>query len=364
MGLDSVEFVMAVEEAFQIAIPDGEAERMLTPRQVVDYILGRLGAAERRVCLEQRAFYRLRRAVTSPLASLPSPIATASWAFVDDGAYGEATYAKTALALKTLENLVGRDAFLAAMTGAIVLGGHRRQALVHDLPHREQHAPALLGLAVARHERAGPLAVPPTVAVEKDVMVPARDGAGGVAAPHGVARCGGAAAVVTLALAGATAVSYAHPLGHTTEGHQVVRGPAIKPGFFSLVEGAGSARIVRPLPTASVLAALDIIEQEPQRIENLWKNTRKMKAGFDALGFDTGRSVTPIIPILVGDDMKTFTFWKMLFDNGIFANPVITPAVPPGQGRIRTSYMATHTDEQLNRALEIYERVGRQMNLI
>jgi 8-amino-7-oxononanoate synthase len=119
-----------------------------------------------------------------------------------------------------------------------------------------------------------------------------------------------------------------------------------------------------PASTASVLAALDIIEQEPQRIESLWKNTRKMKAGFDALGFDTGHSVTPIIPILVGDDMKTFAFWKLLFDNGIFANPVITPAVPPGQGRIRTSYMATHTEAELDHVLEVFGHLGREFGLI
>ncbi|MGH7600235.1 MAG: aminotransferase class I/II-fold pyridoxal phosphate-dependent enzyme [bacterium] len=119
-----------------------------------------------------------------------------------------------------------------------------------------------------------------------------------------------------------------------------------------------------PASTASVLAALDIIEQEPQRIECLWKNTRKMKAGFDALGFDTGHSVTPIIPILVGDDMKTFAFWKLLFDNGVFSNPVITPAVPPGQGRIRTSYMATHTEAELDHVLGVFGRLGRECGLI
>jgi len=119
-----------------------------------------------------------------------------------------------------------------------------------------------------------------------------------------------------------------------------------------------------PAATATVLAALDIIEQEPQRLERLWKNARKMKAGFDALGFDTGKSVTPIIPLLIGDDMKTFAFWKMLYDNGIFSNPVITPAVPPGQGRIRTSYMATHTEAELDHVLQVFGRIGREFGLI
>lgn len=119
-----------------------------------------------------------------------------------------------------------------------------------------------------------------------------------------------------------------------------------------------------PAATATVLAALDIIEQEPQRIECLWKNARKMKTGFDALGFDTGKSETPIIPLLIGDDMKTFAFWKMLYDNGIFSNPVITPAVPPGQGRIRTSYMATHTEAELDHVLQVFGRIGREFGLI
>jgi len=119
-----------------------------------------------------------------------------------------------------------------------------------------------------------------------------------------------------------------------------------------------------PAATATVLAALDIIEQEPQRIECLWKNAHKMKTGFDALGFDTGKSVTPIIPLLIGDDMNTFAFWKMLFDNGIFSNPVITPAVPPGHGRIRTSYMATHTEAELDHVLQVFARIGREFGLI
>jgi 8-amino-7-oxononanoate synthase len=119
-----------------------------------------------------------------------------------------------------------------------------------------------------------------------------------------------------------------------------------------------------PAATAAVIAALDIIEQEPERIERLWQNSQKMKTGFDTLGFDTGKSQTPIIPILVGEDMNTFAFWKLLFDNGIFTNPVITPAVPPGQGRIRTSYMATHTDEELDQVLEVFGRIGRQFGLI
>lgn len=119
-----------------------------------------------------------------------------------------------------------------------------------------------------------------------------------------------------------------------------------------------------PAATAAVLAALTILEEEPQRLERLWHNVRKVKAAFDELGFNTGGTQTPIIPIHVGEDMKTFEFWKLLFQNGIFTNPVITPAVPAGQGLIRTSYMATHTDEHLDYIIKQCALAGRQFGLI
>jgi len=119
-----------------------------------------------------------------------------------------------------------------------------------------------------------------------------------------------------------------------------------------------------PAATAAVIAAVDIIEKEPERIEHLWRNVRKMKKAFDDLGFNTGHTQSPIIPIHVGEDMKTFEFWKLLFENGIFTNPVITPAVPAGQGLIRTSYMATHTEDILDQIIDTVARIGRQVGLI
>jgi len=121
---------------------------------------------------------------------------------------------------------------------------------------------------------------------------------------------------------------------------------------------------IAPANAAAALAALDIIESEPERRENLWKNARRMKKEFDSLGFDTGASETPIIPIVVGDDIEAFEFWKELFDNGVFTNPVVSPAVPAGQSMIRTSYTATHTDEHLDRVVEIMARVGKKRGLI
>ena len=121
---------------------------------------------------------------------------------------------------------------------------------------------------------------------------------------------------------------------------------------------------ITPSSAAAVLAALDIIESEPERRANLWKNAFRMQRELKTLGFDTGATATPIIPILVGEDMECFAFWKALFDNGVFTNPVVSPAVPPGGAMIRTSYTATHTDTHLDRVLEVLAKVGREKGLI
>jgi 7-keto-8-aminopelargonate synthetase-like enzyme len=119
-----------------------------------------------------------------------------------------------------------------------------------------------------------------------------------------------------------------------------------------------------PASVAAVRAALKIIKSEPERRERLWNNANKMREGFQAMGYNTGTSQTAIIPVHIGEDIKTFYFWKTLFENGIFSNPVVTPAVPPGQALIRTSYMATHTDEELDQVLEIFQGVGRELEII
>lgn len=119
-----------------------------------------------------------------------------------------------------------------------------------------------------------------------------------------------------------------------------------------------------PSAVASVIAALEIIKKEPERRERLWHNYRIMKSGFDELGFNTLATQSPIIPILIGEMMDTFVFWKRLFESGVFANPAIPPAVAPGQCLIRTSYMATHTEEELYKVLDIFEKLGREFRLI
>lgn len=119
-----------------------------------------------------------------------------------------------------------------------------------------------------------------------------------------------------------------------------------------------------PSAVATVMACLDIIEEEPERRERLWEITHKMLKGFNEIGFHTGESETPIIPIFIGDMEKAFMMRKLLFDAGIFVNPVVPPAVPPDQTLIRTSFMATHTDSQLDFALEAFEKVGKKLGII
>jgi 8-amino-7-oxononanoate synthase len=119
-----------------------------------------------------------------------------------------------------------------------------------------------------------------------------------------------------------------------------------------------------PPSVAAALKALEIVEREPERRKNLWKNARYMKREFENLGFDTGQSESPVIPLVVGEDATAFKMTKMLQEHGIFANPVISPAVPKGRAMMRTSYMATHTAEHLARALEAFEKVGRELELI
>lgn len=119
-----------------------------------------------------------------------------------------------------------------------------------------------------------------------------------------------------------------------------------------------------PASVASVSAAIDIIESEPERREQLWRNTNKMLKGFRELGFNIGVAETPIIPVIVGDDELAFKFVMMLQEEGIFANVAVSPAVPPGKALIRTSYMATHTDEHLDKVLEAFYKVGKSLDVI
>ena len=115
---------------------------------------------------------------------------------------------------------------------------------------------------------------------------------------------------------------------------------------------------------AAALAALNIMRREPERIERVNQIGQTMRQEFKKLGFVIGGSETPIIPIIIGDDLLTLKTWKQLFDNGVFVNPILCPATPPGKQLLRTSYMSTHTDEQLDQVLTIFEKVGKELGLI
>jgi 8-amino-7-oxononanoate synthase len=119
-----------------------------------------------------------------------------------------------------------------------------------------------------------------------------------------------------------------------------------------------------PAATAAALAALGVMRAEPERVARLDAIGERMRREYRRLGFDIGASSTPIIPILVGDDELTIATWKGLFDEGVFVNPVLSPGVPPGHQLLRTSYMATHTDEQLDRVLYALEKVGTATGLL
>lgn len=119
-----------------------------------------------------------------------------------------------------------------------------------------------------------------------------------------------------------------------------------------------------PANTAGVLAALEVLQTDTERRERLWANTRRLHEGFRSYGFEIGPTETPIVPVLIGTMENTFVMWRRLFDAGVFTNPVMPPAVPPSQCRLRTSVMATHTFDQIDFCLETFAQIGRELGVI
>jgi len=120
---------------------------------------------------------------------------------------------------------------------------------------------------------------------------------------------------------------------------------------------------IAPANAAAALAALDVMIEEPQRSRQVMKIGERMREGYRKLGFNVGNSQTPIVPVIIGEDMQTFMAWRMLFDAGVYTNPVISPAVPQGQSLLRTSYIATHSDEQLEQVLNAFGQIAQVMGL-
>ena len=121
---------------------------------------------------------------------------------------------------------------------------------------------------------------------------------------------------------------------------------------------------IPPGATAAVSAAVDLCESEPERRQQLWANTEYMRKELQTLGFETCGSQSPVIPLFIGEDAATFQMAFRLQEEGVFVNPVMSPAVPPGNGVIRTSYMATHKREHLDQALGAIAKVGRELSII
>jgi 8-amino-7-oxononanoate synthase len=120
---------------------------------------------------------------------------------------------------------------------------------------------------------------------------------------------------------------------------------------------------IAPANAASVIAALDLMKTEPERLAKLWENTHYAMAALKNAGFDTGHSVTPIIPILIRDDYKTFQMTKMALERGVFINPVVSPAVPSTSSMIRYSLMATHTFDQIDQSVEVLQKIAQEIGV-
>ena len=119
-----------------------------------------------------------------------------------------------------------------------------------------------------------------------------------------------------------------------------------------------------PASTAAVLASLDVLEGEPEIVDRLRELATLWREGLRSMGFDVGDSQTPIVPINVGDEYHTVTFWRSLLEEGVYTNPVIYPAVPLREAILRTSCMATHTPQHIEQALETFQSVGRKQGLV
>ncbi len=236
------------------------------------------------------------------------------------------------------------------------------------------------------------------IASLEQVLAKLPEGAGKLVVVDGVYSMGGDVASLPEIIAVAkqygarVLVDDAHGIGVTGNGHgtaahfgitnevDLIMGTFSK--SFASIGGfiAGDANIVHyiqhharslifsaalPAPSAAaVLQALDIIESEPGLVEKLWANADYMRDGLHNLGYDTGSSNTPIVPVVIRDEYRTALAWRALIQEGVYTNPVIPPGVPPNASLLRTSYMATHETHHLDRALHAFEIVGDRLDLV
>jgi len=119
-----------------------------------------------------------------------------------------------------------------------------------------------------------------------------------------------------------------------------------------------------PANVATVLACLDVVEADPSYVAQVHKQSAKVRTALRGMGFNCGDSVTPIVPVIIGSEMNTIFAWKAFYEHGVYVNPVLPPGVPPNKSLLRTSYMATHTDEQIERIIKAFKEVGTRIGLI
>ena len=119
-----------------------------------------------------------------------------------------------------------------------------------------------------------------------------------------------------------------------------------------------------PASVAAAIAALEILEKEPQRIDKLMKNARKMRAGLKAMGYRVNEHDSAVVPVIIGDTETVLVMWRKLFDEGVFVNAFIRPGVPPGLEMLRTSYMSTHEDVHLDKILSVFQKVGKSLGVL
>lgn len=279
--------------------------------------------------------------------------------------------------LGVLSCLLGRHdvAFLDALDHACILDGARlgfgrirkfRHNDVSDLERKLENAPEAAGKLVVVDgvfSMEGDLAPLPEQAVLKRrfgarLMVDEAHGLG-VMGENGRGACEHFAVEHEVDLVMGTFSKSLATVGGFVVGDRVVI-DYIKHNARSAIFSAAPA----PPVVAAALAAVEIVEREPERRKQLWENVNTMKRGLVELGFDCGDSESPVIPIVVGSDATAFEMAIRLQEEGVFVNPVVSPAVPPGRAMIRTSYMATHQREHLEASLDALGRVGRELGVL
>ena len=274
----------------------------------------------------------------------------------------------TALIGKNDYVILDKDAHASVVDGALMSAGTMRRFRHNDLGSLEQtlsKIPADAGKLVivdGVYSMGGDMApLPEIVAICKQfgarILVDDAHGIGVTGNGHGTPTHFGLTDEVDLIM-GTFSKSFASIGGFIAGDEQIVH--YIQHHARSMIFSAAL-----PAPNVmAVLTALDIIESEPEHVEKLWDNADYMREGLKALGYDTGGSNTPIIPVIIRDEYRTALAWAALIQEGVYTNPVIPPGVPPNNSLLRTSYTATHEREHLDRALHGFEIVGNNLDLI